>query len=36
MVHTESFQMYKFRIKRNVIDGYKDHSDIDNYYVCNR
>ena len=36
MVHTESFLMYKFRIKRNVIDVYNDHCEIDNCYVCNR
>ena len=36
MVHTESFLMYKVHIKRNVIDGYNDHCEIDNCYVCNR
>ena len=36
MVHTESFLMYKFLIKRNIIDGYNDHCEIDNCYVCNR
>ena len=35
MVHTESFLMYKVHIKRNVIDGYNDHCEIDNCYVCN-
>ena len=34
MVHTESFLMYKFLIKRNIIDGYNDHCEIDNCYVC--
>ena len=36
MVHTESFIMYKVHIKRNVIDRYNDHCEIDNCYVCNR
>ena len=36
MVHTESFLMYKVHIKRNVIDEYNDHCEIDNCYVCNR
>ena len=36
MVHTESFLMYKVRIKRNIIDGYNDHCEIDNCYVCKR
>ena len=33
MVHTESFLMHKVHIKRNVIDGYNDHCEIDNCYV---
>ena len=36
IVHTESFLMYKLRIKRNVIDVYNDHCEIDNYCVSNR
>ena len=36
MVHTESFLIYKVHIKRKVIDGYNDHFEIDNCYVCNR
>ena len=36
MVHTESFLMYKFRIKINIIDGYNDLCENDNCYICNR
>ena len=36
MVLTESFLIYKVHIKRAVIDGYSDHCEIDNCYVCNR
>ena len=36
MVLTESFLIYKVHIKRAVIDGYSNHCEIDNCYVCNR
>ena len=36
MVLTESFLIYKVHIKIAVIDGYRDHCEIDNCYVCNR
>ena len=33
---TESFLIYKINIERAVIDGYSNHCEIDNCYVCNR
>ena len=36
MVLTESFLIHKIHIKRAVIDGYSDHCEIHNCYVCNR
>ena len=36
MVLTGFFLIYRVHIKRAVIDGYSDHCEIDNCYVCNR
>ena len=35
-VSVMSNKLLPYHIKRNVNDGYNDHCEIDNCYVCNR